>query len=42
MRGETSFTVLGQPIVRPRLSEQLDYEAEMTLVIGKKIAPRLK
>ena len=42
MRGETSFTAPGQPIVRPRLSEQLDYEAEMTLVIGKKIAPRLK
>ncbi len=36
MRGETSFTAPGQPIVRPRLSEQLDYEAEMTLVIGKK------
>ena len=36
MRGETSFTRPGQPIVRPRLSEQLDYEAEMTLVIGKR------
>lgn len=35
MRGETSFTAPGQPIVRPRLSEQLDYEAEMVLVIGK-------
>jgi 2-keto-4-pentenoate hydratase/2-oxohepta-3-ene-1,7-dioic acid hydratase in catechol pathway len=36
MRGETSFTAPGHPIVRPRLSEHLDYEAEMTLVIGKK------
>lgn len=36
MRGETSFTRPGQAIVRPRLSEQLDYEAEMTLIIGKR------
>lgn len=36
MRGETSFTRPGQAIVRPKLSEQLDYEAEMTLVIGKR------
>ncbi|WP_029059236.1 fumarylacetoacetate hydrolase family protein [Stappia stellulata] len=30
-----SFTGHGQPLVRPRESEQLDYEGEIALVIGK-------
>lgn len=36
MRGETSFAAPGRPLIRPRVSEQLDYEAEMTIVIGKR------
>lgn len=36
MRGETSFAAPGRPLIRPRASEQLDYEAELTLVIGKR------
>ena len=34
-RSHTSFSPPGQPIVRPRESEQLDYEGEIVLVIGK-------
>ena len=36
MRGRTSLVAHGQPIVRPRVTETLDYEAEMTLIIGKR------
>lgn len=36
MRGRTSLVGHGHPIVRPRVSEQLDYEAEMVAVIGKR------
>jgi acylpyruvate hydrolase len=35
MRGLTSLVPHGQPIVRPRVSDTLDYEAELILVIGK-------
>jgi 2-keto-4-pentenoate hydratase/2-oxohepta-3-ene-1,7-dioic acid hydratase in catechol pathway len=36
MRGLTSMVPHEQPIIRPTVSEQLDYEAEMMLVIGKR------
>jgi len=36
MRGLTSMVPHGQPIVRPKVSETLDYEAELILVVGKK------
>ena len=36
MPGRTSLVGHGQPIVRPRVSEQLDYEAELVAVIGKR------
>lgn len=35
MRGRTSLIPSGAPMVRPRCSEQLDYEAEMMIIIGK-------
>ena len=34
MRGRTSLVGHGHPIVRPSVSEQLDYEAELVAVIG--------
>lgn len=34
-RSPTSFTAHGQPLVRPRESDQLDYEGELVIVIGK-------
>lgn len=36
MRGATSLVAHGQPILRPKVSEQLDYEAELVAVIGRK------
>jgi acylpyruvate hydrolase len=36
MRSRTSLVPHGQPITRPRVTEQLDYEAEMILVVGKR------
>jgi acylpyruvate hydrolase len=36
MRGLTSMVPHGQPIIRPLVSEQLDYEAELILVVGKR------
>jgi len=36
MRGLTSLVPHGQPIVRPQVTETLDYEAEMILVVGKR------
>ena len=36
MRGRTSLVPHGQPIVRPLVTETLDYEAEMILVVGKR------
>jgi len=35
IRTHTSFVHHGEPIVRPRESEQLDYEGEIVVVIGK-------
>ncbi|WP_299351547.1 fumarylacetoacetate hydrolase family protein [uncultured Shimia sp.] len=35
MRGKNSIMAAGQPMVRPECSEQLDYEAELMLIVGK-------
>jgi 2-keto-4-pentenoate hydratase/2-oxohepta-3-ene-1,7-dioic acid hydratase in catechol pathway len=35
MRTHTSFVAHDEPIVRPRESEQLDYEGEIVLIIGR-------
>jgi 2-keto-4-pentenoate hydratase/2-oxohepta-3-ene-1,7-dioic acid hydratase in catechol pathway len=35
-RSLTSMVPHGQPIIRPKVSEQLDYEAELILVVGKR------
>jgi acylpyruvate hydrolase len=36
MRGRTSLVAHGAPIVRPQVTETLDYEAEMILIVGKR------
>jgi 2-keto-4-pentenoate hydratase/2-oxohepta-3-ene-1,7-dioic acid hydratase in catechol pathway len=36
MRCQTSLVPHGQPILRPKVTETLDYEAEMVCVIGKR------
>jgi 2-keto-4-pentenoate hydratase/2-oxohepta-3-ene-1,7-dioic acid hydratase in catechol pathway len=36
MRCTTSLVAAGEPMIVPRASEQLDYEAELTIVIGKR------
>jgi acylpyruvate hydrolase len=36
MRSRTSLVPHGQPIMRPRVTETLDYEAELIVVIGKR------
>ena len=36
MRGQTSLVPHEQPIIRPKASETLDYEAELIVVIGKR------
>jgi acylpyruvate hydrolase len=36
MRGNSSLVPHGEPIVRPKVSETLDYEAELILVVGKR------
>src|SRR2546429_3149328 len=36
MRGNTSLVPHGQPIIRPKASETLDYEAELIFVVGKR------
>jgi len=36
MRCQTSLVAHQQPILRPKVTEQLDYEAEMVVVIGKR------
>ena len=36
MRGATSLVPYGQPIIRPKVSETLDYEAELIFVVGKR------
>jgi len=35
MRGPTSLAAAGEPIVRPGLSDTLDYEAELAVIIGE-------
>lgn len=35
IRSHASFSAHGEPIVRPRESEQLDYEGELAVVIGR-------
>ena len=35
MRGKNSIMAAGKPMVRPACSEQLDYEAELMLIVGK-------
>lgn len=35
MRGASSLTAHRAPLLRPRVSEQLDYEAELAVVIGR-------
>lgn len=36
MRGATSLVGHEQPIIRPQASEQLDYEAELVAIVGKR------
>lgn len=36
MRGTSSMIPAGAPMVRPRCSERLDYEAELVVVVGKR------
>jgi acylpyruvate hydrolase len=36
MRSRTSLVPHGQPIIRPQVTETLDYEAELILVVGKR------
>src|SRR5438270_10148942 len=35
MRGKSSLVPHGQPILRPKASETLDYEAELIFIVGK-------
>ena len=37
MRGPSSLTAHLSPIVRPQVSDKLDYEAELAFVVGKKV-----
>jgi acylpyruvate hydrolase len=36
MRGATSLVAHNQPIIRPMISDKLDFEAELVVVIGKR------
>ncbi len=36
MRGQNSLMAAGEPMIRPSCSEQLDYEAELMVIIGKR------
>src|SRR6266852_3267783 len=36
MRGKSSLVPHGQPILRPKASETLDYEAELIFIVGKR------
>lgn len=36
MRGATSLVAHGRPIVRPKCSDKLDYEAELAVIIGRR------
>jgi 2-keto-4-pentenoate hydratase/2-oxohepta-3-ene-1,7-dioic acid hydratase in catechol pathway len=35
MRGPSSLTAHGSPLIRPKVSDKLDYEAELAFVVGK-------
>ena len=35
MRGATSLIGHGQPLIRPRVSQKLDFEAELAVIIGR-------
>lgn len=35
MRGATSLVAHGEPMVRPRVSEKFDYEAELAFIVGR-------
>jgi 2-keto-4-pentenoate hydratase/2-oxohepta-3-ene-1,7-dioic acid hydratase in catechol pathway len=37
MRGPSSLTSHGSPLIRPKVSDKLDYEAELAFVVGKTI-----
>ena len=37
MRCQTSLLPHGKPMIRPRVTETLDYEAEMVVVVGKRV-----
>lgn len=37
MRGATTLVGHGAPVIRPRVSEQLDFEAELAAVIGRRV-----
>ncbi|MEZ5660883.1 MAG: fumarylacetoacetate hydrolase family protein [Burkholderiaceae bacterium] len=41
-RGKSSLVAHGQPGVAPRVSEQFDYEAELAVVIGRKVPRHTK
>ncbi|UFN47165.1 fumarylacetoacetate hydrolase family protein [Roseomonas sp. OT10] len=36
MRGPTSLAGHGQPLIRPKVSDKFDYEAELVIVIGRR------
>ena len=35
MRANTSLMAAGEPMIRPRISDKLDFEAELMLIVGK-------
>jgi acylpyruvate hydrolase len=35
LRTATSLIAAGEPVIRPRVSEKLDYEAELAVIVGK-------
>lgn len=37
MRGATSLVAHSQPIIRPLISDKLDFEAELAVIIGKRV-----
>jgi 2-keto-4-pentenoate hydratase/2-oxohepta-3-ene-1,7-dioic acid hydratase in catechol pathway len=37
MRGPSSMTAHLSPIIRPKISDKLDYEAELAFIVGKKV-----
>ncbi len=42
LRGKSSLMGHGQPALRPRVSDKLDYEAELALVIGRTVPRHVK